>query len=84
MPDEEGTFVSFRANPARGEPYVVQWNLACPGAVVPYDQLEGWTWGGQSGKLKDGLYDYYADLSTGGYVNGEFWQKVHMEQGGAE
>lgn len=76
LPDG-GTFVSFRSSPDRGEPYLIQWNTACP---VPPDaqQAEGWTWPGQSGTLTDGVYDYFYDFSSGGDTG---WEKVHMEQG---
>ena len=44
--------------------------------------LKDGSWGGQGGTLVDGVYDYYADMSSM-VTNGEFWQKVHVEQGGA-
>jgi hypothetical protein len=80
QPGSEGTFFSLRANPDHGEPYAIQWNTACPAAPTP---MQGWTWGGQGGTLEDGVYDYYVDMAAAGMVtNGEFWQKVHVEQGG--
>ncbi|MFZ5858838.1 MAG: C39 family peptidase [Chloroflexota bacterium] len=76
---DESTLVSFRATPDHGEPYFVQWNTSCP---VDDEQWQGWFWGGQSGTLKDGVYDYFADMSSSLFgETGEFWQKVHMEQG---
>jgi hypothetical protein len=32
--------------------------------------------------LQNGVYDLYQDHSSS-ITNGEFWQKMHMEQGGA-
>jgi len=73
------TFVGFRAAPDHGEPYTIQWIMACSGAEPPNEQQDGWTWGGSSGTLKDGVFDYYQDFSTADFE--EFWQKVHIEQG---
>jgi hypothetical protein len=78
LPDGS-VLVSFRATPDHGEPYFVQWNTPCP---VDDEQWEGWFWGGQSGTLKNGVYDYFVDMSSTLIgQTGEFWQKVHMEQG---
>jgi hypothetical protein len=82
-PGQEGTFVSFQATPASGEPYIVQWNISCQGVSPPYEQNKGWSWGGTNGQLVDGVYDTYTDMSAN-ITNGEFWQKTHMEQGGLE
>ncbi len=73
------TFVGFRATPDHGEPYTIQWIMACSGVEPPNEQQDGWTWEGSSGTLKDGVFDYYQDFSTADFE--EFWQKVHMEQG---
>ncbi|MBE0684042.1 MAG: C39 family peptidase [Anaerolineales bacterium] len=76
LPDG-GTFVSFLATPDHGDPFTFQWVGPCPseGAV------ESWYWGGGGGTLKDGVYDYYVDMAASSGINGEFWQKIHMEQG---
>ena len=82
-PGQEGTFVSFQATPASGEPYIVQWNISCQGVSPPYEENKGWSWGGTNGQLVDGSYDYYLDMSDK-ITNGEFWQETHIEQGGFE
>lgn len=75
-----GTFVGFQATPDHGEPYFIEWIVACSGAQPPNEQYDGWTWGGSSGTLVDGVYDYFMDFSSTAGAN-EFWQKIHMEQG---
>lgn len=77
--EDDSTLVTFRSTPDHGEPYFVQWNTSCP---ADDEEWQGWYWGGQSGTLADGVYDYFQDFSSvlvG--ETGEFWQKVHMEQG---
>ena len=76
-----GTLVTFRSSPDHGSEYMVQWNTACP--VTP-EMHEGWSWPGTGGTLEDGVYDFYQDLSSSLSGPGEFWQKIHMEQGGAQ
>lgn len=78
-----GTFVGFQATPDHGEPYFIEWIVACSGVQPPNEQYDGWTWGGSSGTLVDGVYDYFMDFSSTAGAN-EFWQKIHMEQGGAQ
>ena len=75
LPDDS-TLVSIRAVPDHGEPYTIEWVLACSGVEPPNEQQPGWTWQGVGGTLKDGVYDYYQDFSTTGFE--EFWQKIHM------
>jgi hypothetical protein len=75
-----GTLVSFRSTPDHGEPYTIQWNTACP---IENEQYDGWSWGGSGGVLKDGVYDLFTDLSSMEDMN-EFWQKIHIERGGAQ
>lgn len=77
LPDG-GTLVTFTATPDHGEPYTIDWVSSCP---VTNEQNEGWYWGGSGGTLKDGVYDYFVDMAGTTNVNGEFWQKIHMEQG---
>jgi len=80
---EGGTFVRFDAIPDHGPTYIFQWNSNCP---TEADEWDGWSWGGTSGTLIDGVYDYFGDFSsnlpTG--KTGEFWLKTHMEQGRAQ
>jgi hypothetical protein len=79
IPGSEGTFFSIQATPDHGEPFTVQWQTACP---APPTAMDGWSWPGQGGTLVDGVYDHYSDYSAS-ITNGEFWNKVHVEQGGA-
>jgi hypothetical protein len=73
------TLVSFRATPDHGEPYYIQWNTNCP---AENELQEGWSWPGTSGTLKDGVYDLFTDYSSSLIgETGEFWQKIHLEQG---
>ena len=81
LPNGGGTLVSFQATPDHGPSFAVQWVTNCPAEPTPFP--EGWFWGGGGGTLVDGIYDSYVDYSGAvGYT--EFWQKIHMEQGGAE
>lgn len=78
LPDES-TLVTFSATPDHGEPFTFQWIGPCPSEGY----VESWYWGGSGGTLKDGVYDAFFDMAASTGINGEFWQKIHMEQGQA-
>jgi hypothetical protein len=77
MPDG-GTLVNFQSTPAHGPSYITEWITNCP---AESQVNEGWAWGSIGGTLKDGVYDLYTDYSSSLSGPGEFWQKLHMEQG---
>jgi hypothetical protein len=70
------TLVSFDATPDHGPAYTLQWVGPCPSDPL-YD--EGWPFPALGAPLKDGVYDLFTDLSSPD--SGEFWQKIHVEQG---
>jgi hypothetical protein len=76
LPGSEDTFFTLVSTPDRGDPLVVEWNTNCPAEPTP---TLGWTWGGVSGTLKDGVYDFAVDYS-GAPDMAEFWTKIHVEQ----
>jgi hypothetical protein len=79
LPDDGGTLVNFQSTPEHGPDYTIQWNTACP---VEPETYQGWSFPGWGGTLKDGVYDLFDDFSSSlGGDPGEFWQKIHMEQG---
>lgn len=73
-----GTLVTFKSTPDHGPEYIVDWNSNCSAEDEVH---EGWSWSGMGGTLTDGVYDLYNDMSSVLTGGGEFWQKVHMEQG---
>jgi Peptidase_C39 like family len=77
LPDGS-TQVSAEATPDHGPAYTLQW-VGGPCAGEPSHD-EGLTFSGVGGILKDGVYDVFADLSSGSTYE-ELWQRIHMEQG---
>ena len=80
---DNSVLVSAQATPDRGPAYSMRWIGGACEQFSEAVQFEGWAWPGLGGTLVDGVYDYYADMSSTltGNQSGDFWQEIHMEQG---
>jgi hypothetical protein len=71
------TLISLTATPAAGPSYFLQWIVPCPGEG---EAMDGPSWGGTGGALKNGVFDLRNDFPMGADQVGEFYQVFHIEQ----